>query len=150
MTVSNDAAPGETEPPFGQYEVAVAIAPVPEESPGTPFSATEDGDAGAGPGFDETAGFRQQGRHAARVVLAKGDAAVKLATESIARQIGVTAERIASTIQTQGLSAGPPGALALDSVEVTFGVTLTAGIETMFTATEESSVRVTIVLTRRP
>jgi hypothetical protein len=150
VTVSNDTVPGETEPPLGQYEVAVAIAPVLGPSPGTPFSAAEDGDAGGGPGFDETAGFRQHGRHAAQVVMAKGDAAVKLATESIARQIGVAAERIALAIQTPGLSASPPGTLALDSVEVTFGVTLTAGIEAMFTATEESSVRVTIVLSRRP
>jgi len=142
--------PGETEPPLGQYEVAVAIAPVARVFPRTPFPAAEGGDDGGGPGFDETSGFRQHGRHAAQVVLAKGDAAVKLATESIARQIGVAAQRIALAVQTQGLSATPPGTLALDSVEVTFGVTLTAGVEAMFTATEESSVRVTIVLSRQP
>lgn len=150
MTMSNESVPGETEPPLGQYEVAVAIAPVARVSLGPPFSAVGDTDAGAGPGFDETFGFRQNGRQAAQVVLAKGDAVVKLATESIARQIGVAAQRIASVIETQDLSASTPGALALDSVEVTFGVTLTAGVEALFTATEESSVQVTIVLSRRP
>lgn len=150
MTVSNDTVPEETGPPLGQYEVAVAIAPVGGVSPGRLFSAAGDADAPAGPGFDETAGFRQFRRHATQAVLAKGDAAVKLATESVARQIGVAAQRIASTIETQGLPASTSGTLALDSVEVTFGVTLTAGIEAIFTATEESSVQVTIVLSRRP
>jgi Trypsin-co-occurring domain 1 len=147
--MSSDSVPGEAEPPFGQYEVAVAIAPTAWVYPGPSFSAAGDADADAGPGFDETSGFRQHGRHAAQVVLAKGDAVVKLATESIARQIGLAAQRIASTIETQGLPASTPGTLALDSVEVTFGVTLTAGVEALFTATEESSVQVTIVLSRR-
>jgi hypothetical protein len=149
MTMSNDSVPGETDPPLGQYEVAVAIAPVAWVSPGPPFSAAGDADADAGPGFDETFGLRQHGRHTAQVVLAKGDAVVKLATESIARQIGVAAQRITSAIETQGLPVSTPGTLALDSVEVTFGVTLTAGVQALFTATEESSVQVTIVLSRR-
>ena len=150
MTVPNDTALGESEPPLGQYEVAVAIAPVARVSPGRIFSPSGETDPDAGPGFDETAGFRQFRRHATQAVLAKGDAAVKLATESLARQIGVAAQRIASTIETQGLPASTSGALALDSVEVSFGVTLTAGVEAIFTATEESSVQVTIVLSRRP
>jgi hypothetical protein len=82
-------------------------------------------------------------------LLAKGDGAVKLATEAIARQIGLAAQRIAETIDAQAISSVSTGTLSLESVKVSFGVTLTAGVEALFTAKSESSAEVTITLTRR-
>lgn len=141
MTASEEA-----ELSAGDYEAAVAIKPIFRSQ--VPFGG--DGDD-AGPGFDDTAGFRDRGRHVTEAVLAKGDAAVKLATESIARQIGVAAQRITAAIEAQSISSGgPAGSLGLESVEVSFGVTLMAGVEALFTAKEESSVHVTIILSRRP
>lgn len=133
----------------GDYEVAVAIAPAAVSTQGPSFPAEEN--AGTGPGFDETSGLHSHGRHAAegRSLLAKGDAAVKLATEAIARQIGLAAQRIAQSVDTTAISPPASGGLALESVEVSFGVTLTAGIEALFTAKSESSAEVTIILRRR-
>jgi hypothetical protein len=137
------AGSDETSVSVGEYEVAVAI--VSAESPRRPSSPAQE-TATLGPGFDETAG-----RHAAArsTHLAKGDTAVKLATEAIARQIGLAAQRIATAIDTQAISSPVSGVLDLESVEVSFGVTLSAGIEAMFTAKSESSAEVTIILSRR-
>ena len=138
------AGSDETGLSVGEYEVAVAMvsAGSPAHRPSFPAQETPT----AGPGFDETLG-----RHAAgkSTLLAKGDAAVKLATEAIARQIGLAAQRIAGAIDMQALSSPASGTLDLESVEVSFGVTLSAGIEAMFTAKSESSAEVTIVLSRR-
>jgi hypothetical protein len=127
----------------GEYEVAVAITPVIDSSHGPSFPARG---TAARPGFDQTSG-----RHAAgsSSLLAKGDAAVRLATEAIARQIGLAAQRIAEAIDTQAISSPASGGLDLESIEVSFGVTLSAGIEALFTAKSESSAEVTIVLSRR-
>lgn len=142
------AASEERELPLGQYEVAVAIAPAVKSPHGNSIPGGPD--APPQPGFDDTAGFSLPGRHVAQAMLAKGDAAVKLATESVARQIGVAATRIAAAIEAQGAPSGPSGTLSLESVEVSFGVTVAAGVEALFTAREESSVLVTVVLSRRP
>lgn len=144
MTTSEEA-----ELSAGKYETAVAITSAVISQPGAPFRGDE-GDS-AGPGFDQTSGFRAHARQVADTVLVKGDAAVKLATESIARQIGVAAQRITAAIEAQSMPAeGQAGSLSLESVEVSFGVTLMAGVEALFTAKEESSVHVTIILSRRP
>jgi Trypsin-co-occurring domain 1 len=79
-----------------------------------------------------------------------GDAAVKAATEAIANQIGITAQRIATSIDAQTLAKADPGKLGVDSVEVSFGVTLSGGVQALFTAQAESSAQVTVALTRRP
>jgi hypothetical protein len=83
-------------------------------------------------------------------VVVKGDAAVKAATEAIASQIGVTAQRIATSIDAQTLAEVDAGKLGVDSVEVSFGVTLSGGVQALFTAQAESSAQVTVALTRRP
>ena len=140
---------GHADVPAGDYQVAVAIAPAGGFSLGRSDEAG--GDAGARPGFDETSGRHSGGRHMAGVapVLARGDAAAKLATEAIARQIGLAAQRIAEAIDAQVIAAPTASNLALESVEVSFGITLTAGIEALFTAKSESSAEVTIILSRR-
>jgi hypothetical protein len=132
----------------GEYEVAVAITPLADSAHESLPSRDGREDDGA-PGFDQAAGFRSQGRQARDFLLEKGDEAVRVATDSIARQIGLAAQRIAVAIDAQ---AGPasPGSLCLESVEVSFGVTLSSGVEALFTAMSESSAQVTIVLSRRP
>jgi hypothetical protein len=102
------------------------------------------------PGFDQTAGFRSQGRQARDFLLEKGDEAVRIATDSIARQIGLAAQRIAVAIDAQASTQTLPDSLCLESVEVSFGVTLSTGVEALFTTMSESSAQVTIVLSRRP
>jgi hypothetical protein len=143
------AAPEDADLSVGDYEVAVAVVPAGTLAYGPLFSSGED-DQGK-PGFDQTSGIRSQGRHVAGrpSLLAKGDGAVKLATEAIARQIGLAAQRIAETIDAQAISSVSTGTLSLESVKVSFGVTLTAGVEALFTAKSESSAEVTITLTRR-
>jgi hypothetical protein len=142
--------PDDTDLSVGDYEVAIAIAPAAWAAQGIPSPA--EADDSARPGFDDTSGFRSGGRHAAArsSLLAKGDAAVKLATEAIARQIGLAAQRIAETIDAQAMTPQAAGILSLESVEVSFGVTLTVGVEALFTAKSESSAEVTIILSRRP
>jgi hypothetical protein len=138
------AGSDETGVSVGGYEVAVAIVPA-DNLAHRPVFPPQDTTA-PGPGFDQTSGRHAAGRSS---LLAKGDAAVKLATEAIARQIGLAAQRIAEGIDTQAISPPASGGLDLESVEVSFGVTLSAGIEAMFTAKSESSAEVTITFSRR-
>jgi hypothetical protein len=139
--------PRDTARSSGEYEVAVAIAPVPRREDESRPSRDE-GD-GIAPGFDQTAGFRSQGRQARNFLLEKGDEAVRVATESIAHQIGLAAQRIAAAVDEGTSTPTAPGSLCLESVEVSFGVTLSTGVEALFTAMSESSAQVTIVLSRR-
>jgi len=131
-----------------EYEVAVAISSL--SGGGRESPPQRDGDEDVTPGFDQTAGFWSQPRLARNFLLEKGDEAVRTATESIARQIGLAAQRMAGAIDAQVSTAALSGSLSLESVEVSFGVTLAAGVQALFTATSESSAQVTIVLSRRP
>ena len=133
----------------GSFEVGVAIMAADEVWAGD--SNGERG--GALPGYDEASGLKVHGRHAADrrpAVVVKGREAVRVATEAIAGQIGLAAERIASAIEAQVVADPQPGKLGLESVDVSFGITLTAGVQTLFTAQGESSALVTITLARRP
>lgn len=138
MTVSDSSHGGAP-----AYEVAVAIVPIEQN--------IKEGDQQISviPGYDESWG-RASGTHVGgrSVLIEKGEEAVRVATESIARQIGIAAQRIAATIEKQAWAPPQSGALGLQTVEVTFGVTLTAGIQTLFTAQAESSAQVTITLGR--
>ncbi len=136
------ALPGGTVESSGEYDVAVAIVPPSVSVP------DRDGDDVA-PGFDQTSGFRSQGRQARNFLVEKGDEAVRVATESIAHQVGLAAQRIATVIDAQTSTPAMPSSLPLESVEVSFGVTLSAGVQSLFTAMSESSAQVTIVLRRR-
>lgn len=138
----------------GHFEVAVAFAPVEEVrvvSPGGALAPAEDGGI---PGTKEAAGNlrfwqRQEGQQRPTLV-EKGEEIARKATEALAGQIGATAKLIAEAIGRQQAAALPAEASAfdLDSVEVQYGVTLSAGLQTVFTAQAESSVQVTITLTR--
>ena len=82
------------------------------------------------------------------MLVQKGEDILREATEALAEQIGATARRIADAIGRQEEASAKPGTFGLDSVEVAFGVTLTGGVQTLFTAQAESSVQVTITLSR--
>jgi hypothetical protein len=129
------------------YEVGVAIMPI----------ATAGGDehehsatVGSVPGFDETIGRSQSQSERRPALIEKGEAAVRAATEAIAGQIGLAAQRITAAIEAQANLTPDQGAFGLESVEVSFGVTLCAGLQAMFTAQLESSAQVTITLCRQP
>lgn len=125
------------------YEVAVAVVRIDQN--------IKEGDQQTRgiPGYDESWG-RSSGAHAAgrSILLEKGENAVRAATEAIASQIGIAARRIAESIEKQSWPPTQSGALGLQTVEITFGVTLAAGIQALFTAQAGSSAQVTITLSR--
>jgi hypothetical protein len=120
----------QTAPPF---EVAVAIRSSKDSRPSLP-------------GLSEATERRLQDRTSELIV--KGEAAVKAATEALAKQIGLTAQRIAEEIGAQTITPSPSGRLGIESVEVSFGVTLTGGVQALFTAQAESSALVTVKFSR--
>jgi hypothetical protein len=129
------------------FEVGVAIVPVDEGTVGSGDRDDESSDVF--PGYEEASGVKLPGRRAAERVVVKGGEAVRAATEAIAGQIGLTAARIAAGIGEHVVTAPQPGEFGLESVEVSFGITLTGGVQAMFTAQAESSAQVNITLTRR-
>jgi hypothetical protein len=140
------SAPG----PTVEFEVGVAIAAADD---GATEPGSRDDQRGTPiPGYDEAWGAKPgrnaEGRRPALVL--KGAEAVRAATDAIAGQIGITAQRIAAAVEAQSIAAPEPGQLGLESVEVTFGITLSAGVQAMFTAQAESSAQVCITLARRP
>jgi hypothetical protein len=140
--------PTEANDPLGVFEVGVALV-VARESPTRP-SDRDSQDGGEDlPGYDE-ASWLSKGRHATDQVVEKGGEAVQAATDAIAEQIGLAAQRIATAIEAQAIAAPGPGKLGLESVEVSFGITLSVGVQALFTAQTESSAQVSIVLARRP
>ena len=135
-------------PGFGPYEVGVAIVPLEDT-----VLVRPDGQEGQGPeripGFDETWGRSRDHLPGPRpALIERGEEAVRVATEAIARQIGITAQRIVRAVADEGVPAPGAGELGLESVQVSFGVTLTAGVQTLFTAQAGSSVLVTLTLSR--
>jgi hypothetical protein len=137
--------------PVGSFEVGVAVVAVEEGTVGT---GGRDGERGGTlPGYDDASGLKFLGRRAADrppALVVKGGEAVRVATEAIAGQIGLAAERIAAAIEAQTVAAPEPGELGLESVQVSFGITLAAGVQALFTAQAESSAQVSITLARRP
>jgi Trypsin-co-occurring domain 1 len=139
-----------------RFEVAVAFASpdaLQTTGPGTAGEAGAAGDPDDGiPGVDDAAwSLRRQPRPPGSppVLVQMGQDIVRDATDALAAQIGATARRIADSIGQQDQEPAKPGTFALDSVEVAFGVTLTGGVQTLFTLQAESSVQVTITLSRR-
>lgn len=126
------------------YEVAVAVMPVGDVG-GQPDTSSERS-GGYLPGHDDAIGCPWGQRRA--VLLEQGEQAVKVATEALARQIAETAQRIGAVIAEQVVSSSPE-TFGLESVEVSFGVTLAAGVQALFTAQAESSAQVAITLSRR-
>lgn len=138
----------ETGRPGLAFEVAVAIMPGSEDRAGP--GRWDDERPGALPGYDDAAGLKDLGRAAGDRIVIAGEEAVRAATEAIAGQIGLTAQRIAAAIEAQADPSPQPGSLGLESVAVSFGITLTGGVQALFTAQAESSVQVNITLSPRP
>jgi len=136
---SYDAAPVSV----ASFEVGVAVQQV-------PLDRDDQAASDRVPGYDEATGGGWGRRWADRgsVVIEKGEDAVRAAAEAIAGQIGIAAEHIAMAIERQAPEQPRPGMLGLDSVEVSFGVTLAAGVQALFTAQATSSATVTITLSR--
>jgi hypothetical protein len=99
-------------------------------------------------GFEDAKGGWRHPAENVPILIEKGEDAVRAATEAIARQIGLAAQRIARSVEEQVVTSSAAAALDLDSVSVSFGVTLTTGLQAMFTAQAESSAQVTITLSR--
>jgi len=126
-------------------EVGVAVIPLPQmvppQRPATP--GTEKGV----PGFEETrGGTRPRSPDKPPFLIQKGEDAVQAATEAIARQIRLVTERISASVADQIAARPVADGLDLESVSVSFGISLMAGVQTLFTAQGESSVQVTITL----
>jgi hypothetical protein len=134
------------------YDVGVAILPLRDgtvdrradrpvaESPG-----------GQIPGYDEVLG-RKEFRSADHrsPLIERGEDAVRAATEGIAAQIALAAQRIAEAIDARIAESSNPTTSSLESVGISFGITLISGIQAVFTAQAESSVQVSITLKRHP
>jgi hypothetical protein len=126
------------------YDVAVAVMPVGGEESGGQMSPQES--SGSLPGYDDALG-RPWGR-ARPTVLHRGEEAVETATEALAKQIAATARRMAAILEEQQLVTPSRETLGLESVQITFGVTFSAGVQTLFTAQAGSSAQVAITLSR--
>lgn len=125
------------------YDIAVAVVAT-DERLERAREAT-----GEIPGFEDTLGrSSRSGTITGHVILQKGDDALRIATEAIAKQISVTAQRIAETMNRGSWPLPQQSELGLQGVEITFGVTLTSGIQAIFTAQAGSSAQVTIKLGR--
>lgn len=131
--------------PVAPFDVGVAIA-------GYDAAGEHISYGSAPPAYEEASGRRvprpRTGHLAASV--RRGDEAVQAATEAIAAQVVLAADRIAGAVQAHSGAEPAPGELGLESVEVSFGITLATGVQALFTAQAQSSAQVTIVLARRP
>ena len=152
--VAGTAEDQENSAATSRFEVAVAFASpdgLQTVGPDTAGEAAAGAPAGGIPGVDDASwSLRREPRPpGSRPVLVQmGEDIVRDATDALAAQIGATAIRIADAIGQQEREPGKPGTFGLDTVEVAFGVTLTGGLQTLFTLQAESSVQVTITLSR--
>lgn len=134
------------------YDVGVAILPLrdgaADRRADRPVAGSPSGNI---PGYDEILG-RKEFRSADHrsPLIERGEDVVRAATEGIAAQIALAAQRIAEAIDTRTAESSSPAALGLESVDVSFGITLTSGVQAMFTAQAESSIQVSITLKRHP
>ena len=127
-------------PAGSAYQVAVALQPLDQ----TGLSAAP----GALPGTENASG-RIHGRADTGAVIKRGREAVDAVMDALAGEIARAAQSLADAIETDALSHPKPGEFGLDSVEVSFGVTLSAGIQALFTAQAQSSAQVTLSLKRQ-
>lgn len=131
----------------GPYEVGVAIMPLPPRGQAGP----EPSDHVVGiPGYQDTIG-----KHSSRIdgiaMVQRGEDALYAAIDAIGGQIALIAQRIGSSIEVSAQSSQDAGsqAFGIESVQVSFGITLSAGLQTVFTAQAESSAQVTLTLSRQ-
>jgi hypothetical protein len=126
----------------------MAVIPLPATLADGPESAEK---VAGVPGYEDTIGRGGQ-RTDRPVVIQKGEEALGTAIDAMAAHIGLIAQRLGSAIGASAEATAQPGAAAfgIESVEVSFGITLSAGLQTVFTAQAESSAQVTVTLSRQP
>jgi len=130
------------------YDVGVAIVPLYNSSDSGRVNERERGADGI-PGYDDALGRRRLDSTDQRgPLIERGAEAVRIATTAIVDQIGLATRRISAALEEQIPPSSPPGSFGLESVDISFGITLTAGVQAMFTAQAESSVQVTLTLSR--
>jgi hypothetical protein len=130
------------------YDVGVAIVPL-YNSPASRRTNERESGVGEIPGYDDALGRRRPdstGREG--FLIERGEEAVRVATTAIVGQIGLATRRIAAALGEQIAPPSAPESFGLESVDISFGITLTAGVQAMFTAQAESSVQVTVTLSR--
>jgi Trypsin-co-occurring domain 1 len=140
--------PGEDTGRAHSYEVGVSLVSFAESAPQSAQTGQNGTDQDTVPGYDDAIGVRKRTARLSTQIR-RGDDAVREATEAIADQIGIAAQRIAETIDRQVTPSANGQSLALDEVEISFGVSLTAGVQALFTAQADSSAQVTIRLSRQ-
>jgi hypothetical protein len=135
------------------FDVGIAIHPsaaIAAESAVRSQAGGRSGESAGLAGYDEVIGLiRQRAGDRRLTLIEKGEDAVRAGTEAIAGQIGIAAQRIAAVLDQQDWTPATENGLGLESVQVAFGVTLSGGVQAVFTSAVESSAQVTITLTRR-
>lgn len=138
------------------YQVGVLLRRevVGDRPAGLPGEAGPDR-AGGLDGYDEAVGgWRRRVAVAGEGLAELGEGAVRAVARAVAAQVGLVAEQVAASLEERDIAHAGPGRLGLDTVELTFGVTLTAGVgsavNAFVTAEGETSFQVTISLSRRP
>ena len=111
------------------YDVGVAILPLRD---GTVDRRADrpvaESPSGQIPGYDEVLG-RKEFRSADRrsLLIERGEDAVRVATEGIAAQIALAAQRMAEAIDTRVAESSNPATLSLRSVGISFRITIDFG-----------------------
>lgn len=125
------------------YDIAVALMPA-DGLLATASDGEEQPDSTV-PGFEDAFGTKGSERRSG-VLIERGEEAVLAASDAIARQIGTAAARIAMAIEDKTEPMLNAENINMESIEITFGIALSAGVTTVFTAQGESSVEVTLRL----
>lgn len=143
------STPGHRASAAKEFDIGIAVVPLRESVPAPRTESRPVADGGI-PGYEEALGRgRPHVAERAPFLIEKGEEAVRAATAAIATEIGRATQRIATAIGDQVALSSTAGPFDLESVNLSFGITLAAGVQAMFTAQAESSVQVTITLSRR-
>lgn len=142
IEVSNSDQPGIIRP----YDVAIAIMPTVPIQTNSAMIGDRDTTAQSVPGFEDTRGGRASSERRDNALIERGEQAVAAAADAVAGQIGTVVARIAKAVEHETALSLDAESPSVESVEVSFGITLTAGLTTVFTAQGGSSVQVTVTL----
>jgi hypothetical protein len=80
--------------------------------------------------------------------LERGSRALEI-MDSLGEYIGDVSQRLAAAVDGASSGVDAAGGLRVESLDITFGVTLGAGIAALFTIQNESSAQVTVTLSRQ-
>lgn len=122
------------------YEVAVALLPLGRRASrdlGTDRDLTEQSVAG----FEDVRGTSRSVS-----LIEHGEDALRAASEALAVRAAAVASSMARAISAQLRSAESPPDASFETIEVAFGIALSAGLQTVFTTQAQSSVQVTLTL----